>query len=432
VKGDIVLENNMILEHIEKISKPLNDSTTMDSLIEDIGDAQYVLLGEATHGTSEFYSIRAEITKRLIEEKGFSFIAVEGDWPSCYQLNRYIKNTSKKSEGIQETLLKEFGRWPTWMWANKETASLLEWVKKHNMKQKEEGQETQVGFYGLDVYSLWESMDKIITYLENEGPEAVEVAKNSFRCLQPYGREGQNYGMVAAFVPQTCEDEVVELLKNMQSRRKNSKENNEEAFSAELNALVTVNAERYYRSMVKGGPESWNIRDEHMVEVLERVIQFHGNETKVVVWEHNTHIGDARATDMADEGMVNVGQLLREKYDKRVYAVGFGTHRGTVIAAESWGAPIERMIVPHAQKGSWEDYLHRYGSYDQLVIFDQDKENSILQKPIDHRAIGVVYNPSYEQWGNYVPTVLPKRYDAFIYVDETKALEPLALEPALV
>jgi erythromycin esterase-like protein len=430
LEGEHILNNNKILEHIDKISKPLNDPATMDTLMEEIGDSQYVLLGEATHGTSEFYSMRADITKRLIAEKGFTAIAVEGDWPSCYQLNRYIKNDSKQSMGIHETLLKEFGRWPTWMWANKETASLLEWVKEYNSKEKDKG--NKIGFYGLDVYSLWESMEEIITYLEKKDPKAVKVAKSAFQCFQPYGREGQNYGMVAAFVPQTCEDEVVELLKNMQLRRQNTKEDLEDAFSAELNALVAVNGERYYRAMVKGGPESWNIRDEHMVEVLERITQFHGTDTKVVVWEHNTHIGDARATDMADEGMVNVGQLLREKNDNNVYAVGFGTYKGTVIAADSWGASIERMIVPPAQEGSWEEYLHRHGHHDQLLIFYQDKDHSILQNPIDHRAIGVVYNPGYEQWGNYVPTILPQRYDAFIYVDETKALEPLALEAALV
>jgi erythromycin esterase-like protein len=415
---------DMMLNKIKEVSLPLQGTNWMDPLLEAIGDARYVLLGEASHGTSEFYTYRAQITKKLIKEKGFTFVAVEGDWPSCYELNQFIKNPDRTDQ-LEDVLVKEFGRWPNWMWANRETAELLAWIKKYNGDLT--GQ--KVGFYGLDVYSLWESMEEIIRYLENKGSGDVEVAKKAFLCFQTYGREGQNYGLMASFVPENCEKEVVELLKKLRTSGKAMAHEKEEALNAELNALVAVNAEQYYRSMIHGGPDSWNIRDHHMVDVLNKLMSFHGSQAKVIVWEHNTHVGDARATAMAEEGMVNVGQLLREQADKEVFTVGFGTHRGTVIAADSWGAPLQTIVVPTAEDGSWEDLLHQVGSHDQIIIFEA--EEPALTFEIGHRAIGVVYDPAYERYGNYVPTIIPERYDAFIYVDQSKALEPLAYERVL-
>jgi erythromycin esterase-like protein len=416
----------MMLKRIQEISLPIEGTSWMDPLIESIGDARYVLLGEATHGTSEFYTYRAQITKKLIKEKGFSFVAVEGDWPSCYELNRFIKSPSQ-AEPIEDVLIKEFGRWPTWMWSNQETAELLSWMKEYNGNHTEQ---QQIGFYGIDVYSLWESMEEIISYLEDKGPEDLEVAKKAFLCFQPYAREGQNYGVMASFSSESCEDEVVELLTKLRSSRKEKHHDDEEALSAELNALVAVHAEQYYRSMIQSDSESWNVRDRHMVDVLNKLMTFHGNDAKVIVWEHNTHVGDARATDMAEDGMVNVGQLLREQAGKEVYTVGFGTHRGTVIAADSWGAPLERINVPASETGSWEDLLYQHSPQDQLLLFEADEPS--LSFEIGHRAIGVVYDPAYEMHGNYVPTIIPERYDAFIYVDQSKALEPLVSEPAFV
>jgi len=418
-------EQQAMLERIEQISQPITkESDWLDQLIKAIGDSKYVLLGEASHGTSEFYTYRAEITKRLIEEKGFTVVAVEGDWPSCYEVNKYLKSP-ERTEPVEDVLSHAFGRWPSWMWANQETAELMKWLKLHNNKTQ-----NKVGFYGLDVYSLWESMEEIIKYLKENNSQDLKAALEAFHCFQPYGREGQHYGYYATFVPENCEKEVIALLKKMQAARKENLQNNEDALSAELNALVAVHAEQYYRAMIKGGPDSWNIRDHHMVDVLNKVMDFHGEEAKVVVWEHNTHLGDARATDMAEEGMVNVGQLLREQASDEVFTVGFGTHRGTVIAAESWGNELETIVVPQAQKGTWEDLVHQVGKYDQLLIFE--KEEPLLEAEIGHRAIGVVYNPAYESYGNYVPTIISKRYDAFIHVDQSKALEPLVRHPALV
>jgi erythromycin esterase-like protein len=416
----------MMLGRIQEIAIPVEGTNWMDHLINSIGDARYVLLGESSHGTSEFYTYRTQITKKLISDKGFSFIAVEGDWPSCYELNRYVKSPTTLGR-VEDVLVQEFGRWPTWMWANRETAHLLTWLK--NFNEKVLCQE-RIGFYGLDVYSLWESLEEIIKYLEDKDSKDLELAKKAFNCFQPYGREGQNYGMMASFVPENCEQEVVDLLTKLRFSRKIHSTEREDALNAELNALVAVHAEQYYRSMIHGGPDSWNIRDHHMVDVLNKLMSFHGSQSKVIVWEHNTHVGDARATDMADEGMVNVGQILREQSGKEVFTVGFGTHRGTVIAADSWGSPLETIVVPAAENDSWEELLHLTGAQDQLLLFEE--EEPALTFEVGHRAIGVVYDPAYEAHGNYVPTIIPERYDAFIYVDQSHALQPLIVEPSLM
>jgi erythromycin esterase-like protein len=270
-------------------------------------------------------------------------------------------------------------------------------------------------------------MRTVIDYLEGTDPEAVRAAWQAFRCFEPYGEDVQQYAWATRFVRQSCEDEVVALLAELRRKAPQYTEQNRGAyFNAEQNALVVRNAERYYRTMVRGGSASWNIRDQHMVETLERLMQHHGPAAKAIVWEHNTHIGDARATDMARTGMFNVGQLVRERRaGEGVVLVGFGSHHGTVIAATEWDAPMERMPVPPAREGSWEDVLHRAGAADKLLILSDDRVPPSLLESRGHRAIGVVYDPAYEAFGNYVPSVLPRRYDAFMYLDETQALHPL-------
>jgi erythromycin esterase-like protein len=415
-----------LVEEIRKHSIRLDTPDDLDALVDAIGDARYVLLGEASHGTSEFYTWRAELTKKLIERKGFSFLGVEGDWPSCYRLNRYVKGYQAADDRAEEAV-GDFNRWPTWMWANQEIVSLAEWMRDRN---KNRAANERVGFYGLDMYSLWESMEEVIRYLEKTNAPELETARKAFECFEPFSRSEQTYGMSAAFLSETCEEEVVKLLMEMQERRKRHDDDKEAALSAELNALVAVDAERYYKSMVRGGPESWNIRDMHMVEALHRLMNFHGPQAKAIIWEHNTHIGDARATDMASEGMVNVGQLLREQHAPGdVYAIGFGTWAGTVIAGSSWGAPMESMTVPPAQKGSWEDLMHRAGSHDKVLFLGE--KNPQFSMTVGHRAIGVVYHPHYER-GNYVPTSMSERYDAFLYIDKTRALRPLVVERVTV
>lgn len=417
-----------VIEEIRRRSIPLRTAADLGALVEAAGDARYVLLGEASHGTSEFYRYRAELTRRLVEEKGFRMIAVEGDWPSCFTVNRYVKWAPGAPE-TAEAALQDFNRWPTWMWANREMIGLIDWLRRFN-----EGREPQdrAGFYGIDVYSLWESMDEILRYLDRKGPKGLlQTAKQAFACFEPYWRQGQSYGISSALYGEGCEEEVVQLLTQLRSARHMEEGDSEEAgLHAEVNALVTLNAERYYRTMITDDAESWNVRDRHMVEALSRIVDFYGPSAKAIIWEHNTHIGDARATDMAAEGMVNVGQLLREREPEgRVYAVGFGTYAGTVIAAAGWGEEPEVMNVPPGQAGSWEALMHEAGGYDKLLFVGEVP--AFRQSALGHRAIGVVYHPAYER-GNYVPTVIAKRYDAFIHVDRTEALHPLAVEPVYV
>lgn len=413
-----------LIGHVEQIAHRLEEPGDLDPLLERIGEARYVLLGEASHGTSEYYTWRAQLSRRLIQEKEFSFIAVEGDWPDCYRLNRYIKGYPEAGESAWE-VLQAFERWPTWMWANWEIVALAEWLRQYN-----KGRQKQVGFYGLDVYSLWDSMQAIIDYLEQIDPEAAKTAKQAYMCFEPYGEDVQAYAWATTMVLTTCEEEVIELLAQIRNRVQQYPRDTEAPFNAEQNALVMVNAERYYRAMVRGGPDSWNLRDRHMVDTLDRLMKSQGREAKAIVWAHNTHIGDARFTDMKRAGMVNVGQLVREQHQAEgVVLVGFGSHRGLVIAGQEWGAPMEQMRVPIAQQGSWEDVLHRAGETNKLLILDETRSWEDFLDTRGHRAIGVVYHPYQERYGNYVPTILPERYDAFLYVDETQALHPLHIEP---
>lgn len=407
------------------LARPLASSRDLDPLIDRIGDARYVLLGEATHGTSEFYTWRAAITKRLVVEKGFTIIGVEGDWPDCYTVNRYIKSRPDSGETV-DAVLHAFERWPTWMWANREVEAFAEWLREYNRRRWESH---KVGFFGLDVYSLWDSMHAVIDYLGRVDPAAVASARRAYNCFEPYAEDAQEYARATALVPITCEDEAVAVLAKLRAKAPSYREDGEENFfNAEQNALVARNAELYYRTMVRGGPMSWNVRDNHMVETLDRLIAHHGPTSKVVVWEHNTHIGDARFTDMARHGMHSVGQLVRQLHgDEGVVLVGFGTHRGTVIAATEWGEPMQRMRVPPARSGSLEALLQSAGVGNCLLVFNDAANGGVngLDEPIGHRAIGVVYDPDRERWGNYVPTIVPGRYDAFIYIEETRAVDPL-------
>ena len=415
-----------IARGVGEIAHPLAAVADLDPLINLVGDARFVLLGEASHGTSEFYTWRTEISRRLVREKGFSFIAVEGDWPDCYRVNRYLKGFPGSGRSAEE-VLHAFERWPTWLWANREVVALCRWLRSHNETLP---RDRRIGFYGLDVYSLWDSMHEVVRYLESVDPDAARAAHRAYRCFEPYGERAEDYARAVAIVPTSCEDEAISMLRLLRERAAEFREDGPESFfNAEQNALVARNAERYYRTMVRGGPASWNVRDHHMVETLDRLMSYYGPTAKAIVWEHNTHVGDARFTDMARAGMVNVGQLVRQAHEPGdVVIVGFGTHRGTVIAAEEWGAAMQKLRVPEARDGSYEAVLHHTGIPDFLLPFAEREAHPVvddLRVPRGHRAIGVVYHPELEQYGNYVPTILPERYDAFIYLDETRAVAPL-------
>jgi erythromycin esterase len=433
----------------------LESPKNLDFLLNRIGESEYVLLGEASHGTFEFYKWRSEISKRLIKEKDFSFIAVEGDWPDCYKVNKYVKGISETYKTAKE-LLHSFNRWPTWMWANMEMIELVEWLKDHNQSVRED-EDQKVGFYGLDLYSLWESMEEIIQYLKRVDPLLLKDAIKAYNCFEPYNKEVEAYARATAFVPKNCEKEVIEMLvalRNNQATLGRINQNEEEYFNAEQNAVIVKDAENYYRTMIGGDVNSWNLRDTHMMNTLERLVAFHSNKGsskkrhKSIVWAHNTHIGDARFTDMSPSGMINIGQLVREKKGiQNTVLIGFSTYEGTVIAAREWGARMEIVNVPKAIEDSWDHFLHNLNEEadikkrNKTIIFERHfyinnllqkvKDNAIYSENYDtkgQRAIGVVYNPQYERHGNYVPTILPLRYDALLFIDVTNALYPLHIK----
>jgi erythromycin esterase-like protein len=426
VTGKEPLNKIKLHQLLTKYARPLKTSADLDPLLDLIGEAKYVLLGEASHGTHEYYTWRTHITKRLIAEKGFSFIAVEGDWPDCYRLNRYVKGYPEAGK-TAHSVLNEFTRWPTWMWANWEVVALAEWLHKYNAKHP---LNKRVGFYGLDLYSLWESIDAMVDYLRKTDPAMLKEAMKVVECFEPYGRdEGSAYASAAMSLSHSCENEVVNLLTQLRKQLPRYNTDHEAVFSAGQNALVIAHAEAYYRAMFRGGASTWNLRDRHMVETLNSLMKFHGDDAKVIVWEHNTHIGDARATDMKRDGMVNVGQLVHEAHHRDgVVRVGFGSYKGSVIAGREWGDSMKKLPVPAAMEGSFEDMLHEHVKRNSLLI-TRNLEEINFSHPIGHRAIGVVYNPEVERYGNYVPSVIPLRYEAFIYLDEMQALHPLHIAP---
>lgn len=395
-----------------------------DPLVERARRVRVVMLGEASHGTYDYYRLREQLTRRLIAECGFSFVAVEGDWPDCDRVHRSVVAEPDGAPDPQAALA-AFERWPTWMWANAEVSRFCRWLRAWNV-ERPVGQ--RAGFHGLDVYSLWESMQAIFDYLGEEDPAALEAAQDAYRCFEPYGKRLEEYATASRFVSARCEEEVVRLLARVRER---AAAGGADRFAAWQNAEVVARAERYYRALVGGGPQSWNVRDTHMADSLDRLLDYYGPDARAIVWAHNTHIGDARATEMADSGMINIGQLARERHGPHeVLLVGFGSYHGNVIAAPRWGAPSEVMMVPAARPGTLEHRLHEMLPEQALLLLDEGEQPDWMTRPIDHRAIGVVYDPSFERWGNYVPTVFTERYDAFIWCDQSTALHPLPARPA--
>lgn len=411
-------------EGIRRRVRRLEMDDRLDDLVARIGDARIVLMGEASHGTSEYYLWRARLTRRLIEEKGFSFVGVEGDWPDCYELNRYVK-TYDGTPGHAGDVLDAFDRWPTWMWANWEVVTFAEWLRTHN-RDRDFAQ--RVGFYGLDVYSLWESLEAVLDHVTQYHPAEIPRVRTALACLHPFDREPQNYALSIRYVSEDCEDEIVDVLRAVQARPARYPDDPERHFNAEQNARAAVGAERYYRAMIRNDHQSWNVRDTHMADTLDRLLTHHGPNAKAIVWEHNTHVGDARATDMADAGMTNIGQIVRERYGREnCFLVGFSGYEGAVIAGDYWGAPMEAMSVPPAREGSWEHLLYEIDPSDLLLFSGDLRELPGIRERRGHRAIGVVYDPERERFGNYVPTDLVERYDALLAFRTTTALHPLHL-----
>jgi erythromycin esterase len=414
--------NNMLAADLP--SHPLANEQDLDVLLQQIGDARIVLLGEASHGTAEYYNWRAAISKRLMQEKGFNAMAVEGEWADSYRVNNFVKGAKQDSAAAVE-VLKEYNRWPTWMWGNYEVASLITWMNGFNQARPPK---EKVGFYGLDVYCLWESSEELRPYLQPTDNAIIDASQQVQQCFRPFSADAQQYSYAVANASASCRVQANSLWNFVLAKTGNATASDEAQFVMQQNALVVKNGEEYYRTSVSSYPDSWNVRDRHMEQTLQRLLEFMGPNSKLIIWEHNTHVGDARYTDMANQGMVNVGQLAREKFgEQNVFAVGFGSYEGTVIASGSWGGAIETMRVPPAPADSWEGYLHRTSPANKILLSSEMSGIPSLQKALGHRAIGVVYDPDHEQ-GNYVPSIIPKRYDAFVFIDKTSALHPIQIQ----
>jgi erythromycin esterase-like protein len=397
-----------------------------------LDDIQIVLLGEATHGTHEFYRARAEITQRLIKERGFNAIALEADWPDSYQVNRYITGMGKDTNANQA--LSGFKRFPTWMWRNREVLELVEWLHAYN---QDRSYDKQVGFYGLDLYSLHASMAAVIRYLDKVDPVAAQRARHRYACFDQFGIDPHMYAYATAFGGmEACEEEVIEQLLELRQNatrylQRDGLLASDEYFFAEQNAKLVKNVEEYYRSMLHARRSSWNLRDRHMAETLNALVN-HLNEsnrpTKVVVWAHNSHVGDARATEMGKHGELNLGQLVREHYGEYALNLGFTTYTGTVTAAWGWDKPGQRRRVCEALKGSYERLLHDTGLSACLLIFAEHPYLDELRLSRLERAIGVVYRPDTERNSHYFEASLSNQFDAVIHFDQTRAVEPLDLD----
>jgi len=403
---------------------------TYDGLIKALGSARMVLLGEASHGTHEFYRERAFITERLISEAGFSAIAVEADWPDAYRVNRYVRGASDDAGAVDA--LGDFSRFPMWMWRNTDVVTFVEWLRAHNDTQP---LERRAGFYGIDLYSLRTSVSAVLEYLSKVDPGAARIARTRYACFDHFGDEPQSYGLATAsgWAP-SCEHQVVTQLVDLQRRRaeyasRDGRLARDDYFYAEQNARLVRNAEMYYRTMFRGRHESWNLRDRHMADTLDELLRFLDQPwapAKVVVWAHNSHLGDARATEMAQQGELNVGQLVRERYGADVLCVGFTTYTGTVTAASDWDEPGERKTVRPGLPTSYERLFHEIGTQRFLLPICEDQALAqVLASPRLERAIGVVYRPETERGSHYFHARLARQFDYVLHFDETTALEPL-------
>jgi erythromycin esterase-like protein/predicted phosphoribosyltransferase len=406
------------------------DPRQYDTLIDGIADANVVLLGEATHGTHEFYRERAFITRRLIEAKGFAGVAVEADFPDVYRINRFVRGSGADDEAVDA--LGSFARFPTWMWRNADVLDFVGWLKAHNEKQPPD---RRAGFYGLDLYSLRASMHAVLEYLDRVDPAEARRARQRYACFDQFGPEMQEYGYATAFgLERSCEREVVSQLVELHRRRleyasRDGRVAADDFFYAEQNARLVRDAEEYYRTMFAGRAESWNLRDQHMSATLRDLLAFLARtqpDAKLVVWAHNSHLGDARATEMGEGGELNLGQLAREEYGDRAVLVGFTTYSGTVTAASEWDGPAHRQHVRPALANSWERLFHDAGLTRGLLPFRSDPELSgACSQPRLERAIGVLYLPESERRSHYFRAHIADQFDYVLHFDETRAVEPL-------
>jgi protein-L-isoaspartate(D-aspartate) O-methyltransferase len=417
-----------IPERIRAAAEPIPsiDDAGLDPLLERIGDARVVLLGEATHGTSEFYRMRGRITRELVERAGFRIVAIEADWPDAARVDAWIRG----HEPAQPEMA-PFSRFPTWMWRNEEMQDLLRWMRSHNERRAEA---ERAGLYGLDLYSLYGSLDAVLRYLDDVDVEAAAAARTRYGCLTPWSHDPASYGRAAITGRyRECEADVVATLRDLLARRLQLEERDgRRFFEAERNATLVANAERYYRIMYYGSNASWNLRDQHMFDTLLALLEQEGPDARAVVWAHNSHLGDASATEMGARGQHNVGQLARRHFGDGAYLVGFGTHAGTVAAADDWGEPMQVMRVTPSHERSYERLCHDAGAGDFLLPLRDAPEPALtdaLRAARLERAIGVVYRPETEMESHYFQASLPAQFDEYVWFDETRAVTPLTADP---
>lgn len=422
-------------ELIRDAGLPLSGAASdYDALLERVGDARFVLLGEASHGTHEFYRERAQITKRLIREKGFQAVAAEADWPDACRINRYVRGTSEDEDAVDA--LHDFKRFPQWMWRNADVLDFVGWLRAHNDGKADDEEKT--GFYGLDLYSLHASIEAIVEYLMKVDTAAAERARAYYACFDRFDRDAQSYGLASSLgVAPKCEEAVIQALNDLRRRsagisQRDGRGTSDEHFCAQQNAVVIKNAEHYYRTMYRGEVSSWNLRDRHMMDTLGSLVD-HLDQVqqpaKIVVWAHNSHLGDASATDMSKRGEFNLGQLVREKYGGTAVLIGFTTYTGTVTAASDWDTPAERKRVRPAMADSYEKLFHEAGHERFWLNFEQHPRLSdLLRTAMLERAIGVIYRPETEFLSHYFRARIPDQFDAILHFDVTRAVEPLERE----
>lgn len=424
-------------EAIQRAAQPIrHEGHHFNELLDEIGDACIVLIGEASHGTHEFYDARAAITRQLIERNGFTAVIAEADWPDAWRVNRYVRGTDEDRNA--EQALGGFKRFPQWMWRNTVVVEFVEWLSQYNSAFPV-GSPKQCGFYGMDLYSMYGSIQEVLGYLAQVDPEAARRARYRYACFEHAGGDPQAYGYAAGFnLERSCEEQVVQQLVELQQKSaeyagRDGRLAEADYFYAEQNARLVLNAERYYRGMFEGRVSSWNLRDTHMAATIDSLMAYQQRYTpqpRFVVWAHNSHLGDARATEMGRQGELNVGQLVRERYGNDCYNIGFTTHEGTVTAASEWDGPADRKGVRPSLPNSFERLFHNSEIPDFLLTLRNRPEHAAgLPGEALERAIGVIYLPQSERISHYFDTDLAHQFDAVIHLDQTRALEPLERTP---
>jgi erythromycin esterase-like protein len=414
---------------VRRHAHPIEGESYVDDVLAAVGDARVVLIGEASHGTDEFYRMRARLTRALIETRGFNVVAVEADWPDAYRVNRYVRAAS--DDATPEEALGDFMRFPRWMWRNAAVVDFVQWLRAWNVPR---APRARAGFYGLDLYSLHRSIDGVIRYLDKVDPAAAGRARTRYRCFDIFGEDMQLYGYASSLgLSRSCETDVVTQLVELRRRAadyatRDGRVAADEYFVAQQNARVVRNAEEYYRAMFRDGARSWNLRDEHMLETLEAIlaqVMTDDGIARAVVWAHNSHLGDARVTSMHDRGEINLGQLARDQFGDRCRSIGFTTHTGTVTAASGWDEPASRMAVVPSLPESWERLFHDTQVPSFVLPLSDSAVRAALGAPRLERAIGVIYRPDTERASHYFTAALPRQFDVVVHVDVTRAVQPL-------